>query len=246
MNAGVDVPGRRPRRIALLLFMLALGLLSLVMLRAYKAAQEATIVAEVPLLRAEAGPIRRRPEDPGGMDVPHREKLIYEAFEDGSVETVVERLLPSPEEPLPRPTPPEPRITSVPDAPPPALAPLPAPPVGASPELAVVPPVPEIVDPVETVLAPATEVPDDPNAGFRIQLGAFRSAEEAAAGWRSASATASALLAPIRRFVVQADLDDGRGTFYRLHVGPLPSRESAASLCNQLKAAGVDCFVVAP
>ena len=101
MNAGVDVPGRRPRRIALLLFMLALGLLSLVMLRAYKAAQEATIVAEVPLLRAEAGPIRRRPEDPGGMDVPHREKLIYEAFEDGSVETVVERLLPLPEEPLP-------------------------------------------------------------------------------------------------------------------------------------------------
>ena len=92
----------------------------------------------------------------------------------------------------------------------------------------------------------ATDVPDDPAMGFRVQLGAFRSAEEATAGWVSASSKAPELLAPIRHFIAQGDLDDGRGTFHRLQVGPLPSRESATSLCNQLKTVGVDCFVVAP
>lgn len=253
MAGSLEAPGGRPRRVALLLFLLALGLLSLVMLRAYKAAQEATIVAEVPLLRADAGPIRRRPEDPGGMTVPHREKLVYEAFEGGTVEHVVERLLPPPEEPLPRPSPPEPVITPVLDAAPPAPGPPPAPAPEPSPELAAAPtpppapePAVEAFDPIETALSLASDVPDDPNVGFRVQLGAFRSAEEAAAGWVSASSKAPELLAPIRHFVARGDLDDGRGTFHRLHVGPLPSRESATSLCNQLKTVGVDCFVVAP
>jgi cell division septation protein DedD len=253
MAGGVEGAGHGPRRVALLLFLLALGLLSLVLLRAYKAAQEAAIVAEVPLLRADAGPIRRRPEDPGGMTVPHREMLVYEAIEGGTVEHVVERLLPPPEEPLPRPSPPEPVITPALDAAPPAPEPPVAPAAEPSPELAAAPPPPpapepaaEAVDPIETALSLAADGPDDPNVGFRVQLGAFRSAEEAAAGWLSASSKAPELLAPIRHFVARKDLDDGRGVFHRLHVGPLPSRESAASLCNQLKAAGVDCFVVAP
>ena len=39
---------------------------------------------------------------------------------------------------------------------------------------------------------------------------------------------------------MQIDLGEGKGVFHRLQAGPLPSRESADSLCNQLKAKNVE------
>jgi hypothetical protein len=52
-----------------------------------------------------------RPEQPGGMTVPHQDKLIYDRLkaDTGNTETAaVERLLPPPENPLPRPEAPPP------------------------------------------------------------------------------------------------------------------------------------------
>ena len=64
-----------------------------------------------PLIRADDGPIKIRPKDPGGMAVPDQDKLIYQTLDGGVVEETVERLLPPPEEPLPPPEPPAPEIT---------------------------------------------------------------------------------------------------------------------------------------
>jgi len=52
----------------------------------------------VPLIRADAGPIKVKPEKPGGMEVPDRDKLIYT-----QKRAAVEHLLPPPEKPMPRP-----------------------------------------------------------------------------------------------------------------------------------------------
>ena len=67
-----------------------------------------TAQVEVPLIRAEVEPARRRPADPGGMEIPGQGTLVL----DGKRTPVkVEQLLPPPEAPLPRPavveTPPE-------------------------------------------------------------------------------------------------------------------------------------------
>lgn len=35
----------------------------------------------VPLIKADAGPIKIKPQNPGGLDVPHKDKAIYERFE---------------------------------------------------------------------------------------------------------------------------------------------------------------------
>jgi cell division septation protein DedD len=35
----------------------------------------------------------------------------------------------------------------------------------------------------------------------------------------------------------------GQGTYYRVRVGPLASRDEASALCGRLKAAGGDCIV---
>jgi len=58
---------------------------------------------QVPLIRADERPTKVKPEQPGGMEIPDRDKLIYNPSRK-----VVEHLLPPPEKPMPRPAPPPP------------------------------------------------------------------------------------------------------------------------------------------
>ena len=61
-----------------------------------------TEVAEsVPLVTAEQTPVKVRPEEPGGVDVPDRDKYVYKSLTDEEPEA--EQLLPPPEEPMERP-----------------------------------------------------------------------------------------------------------------------------------------------
>ena len=68
--------------------------------------------AEIPLVRAEPGPIKVRPESPGGMEVPDRDKLIYGRMEGEEGTEAVEQLLPPPPEPKPLPLSPAPEETA--------------------------------------------------------------------------------------------------------------------------------------
>jgi len=58
---------------------------------------------EIPVIRAVEGPVKVRPENPGGMLIPDRDKLVYDRLKGESADTTVERLLPPPEAPLPVP-----------------------------------------------------------------------------------------------------------------------------------------------
>ncbi len=60
---------------------------------------------ETPLVKADAAPIKVRPASPGGLDVPDRDKLVYDRIEGNGERSVVERLLPPPEAPAPMPAP---------------------------------------------------------------------------------------------------------------------------------------------
>ena len=235
-------------RVTLLLFLLAVALLGLVVLRAYRAQQVDTIVAEIPLLTADRTPTRQRPDDPGGMDVPHQDVTIFHDLEGQVTASVVERLLPPPEEPMPLPAgvvapEPEPQPVPLEDLPPvleqsapDSIAsdtdmPIPAPP----------PPPPQPESSANPPSPPATLARE-----FRVQLGAFRTSEDASRGWREAIAAAGGLLDPVDHYVMRIDLGEGKGVFHRLQAGPLPSRASADNLCNQLKTKKVDCFIVTP
>ena len=132
-----------------------------------------------PLIRADTSPVRVRPENPGGLQVPHQDKLIFEKLVGGSRtgERPVEQLLPRPEKPMPAPLPAvPPAVASVekPKAPPStgasaAIAPPPPPPlvVASKPVPAGIPParIPSNTKaPRQLVPAPATIVNPAPAA----------------------------------------------------------------------------------
>jgi hypothetical protein len=53
----------------------------------------------IPVIKADERPIKIRPDDRGGMQVPNQDKLVYERMEQGEADAKVERLLPPPEQP---------------------------------------------------------------------------------------------------------------------------------------------------
>jgi len=117
---------KRPNRVwPVLAALIALGCFVGIAWLAYNWGLEAGFSHEVPVVRAEPGPIKAKPEDPGGLQVPNQDKLVLNQDAAGAAEPRVERLLSAPETPQP-PVKPETSLapgTSAAVAPEPAEAP---------------------------------------------------------------------------------------------------------------------------
>jgi tetratricopeptide (TPR) repeat protein len=92
-------------------------------------------------------------------------------------------------------------------------------------------------------LRPALDQPARPGktAGDEVQLGAWRSEEEANTGWGKAKARADGTLDGLNPHVVTADLP-GKGRYYRLRVAP-GAGHNRAELCAALTAKGLACLL---
>lgn len=205
----------------------------------------------VPLIRADERPTKVKPDQPGGMDVPDRDKLVYSEKPGGPP---VERLLPGPEQPAPRP-----------------LAPLPPPPVPSlSPPQALAPASPGTVEPgpaekpgapaqqpaMSAPKRPARPVPEPKPApsegkpapaakagGIRVQLGSLRSPEAAREEWARLKSANADVLGNLTAVAVRADLPD-KGTYYRIQAGPFADAAAAERICGALKRRNLGCSIV--
>mgnify|MGYP001468669873 CR=1 FL=1 len=54
----------------------------------------------VPLIKAEAGPVKEKPKDPGGLKIPNQDKLVFERITPETKTPINEKLAPAPEEPI--------------------------------------------------------------------------------------------------------------------------------------------------
>lgn len=145
---------------------------------AYSSGQNSVYSGVPPLLEADATPTKTRPQDPGGYEVPHQDKLVYERLNAAApAKPGVERLLPPPEQPLPRPVV-SPQVPPLQPAPVVAVADVPVPPAPAAPPpAAAVPaplPVPVAQLPVVAPAPPASALaPAPPAAGQSSQIAAL-------------------------------------------------------------------------
>lgn len=79
---------------------------------------------------------------------------------------------------------------------------------------------------------------------YAVQLGSFRSPEQAAKGWLQIQSNASDLLGDMDPTFTRADLGETKGVFYRLRTQPTNAKASAKELCGELSKRGIDCLVV--
>jgi hypothetical protein len=104
------------------------GLVSVAVIAAYiwsgNDGTEPDAYGEPPLIQAEEGPVRVAPDQPGGLEIPHRDKLVLQRVPGAEEDPRRERLLPPPEEPLPPPREePVAAYEPPPESPPPVAAP---------------------------------------------------------------------------------------------------------------------------
>lgn len=222
----------------------------------------------VPLIRADQDPTKRKPDDAGGS-TPDQDKLVYNPNDPNGAK--VERLLPPPEQPLPKPVP----VPGATDTLPvqniaPVAAPQAAPPTAAvgvatnaasqqanQTGLMSAPPGAKAVAGVEIPplppAQPAQAAPGKPVAltpapaaatgPLRVQIAATKDEASARAEFARLQKAHADLLGNLSATLVKADLGD-KGTFYRIQAGPIADKAQADKLCSQLKPLGIGCIVV--
>lgn len=77
-----------------------------------------------------------------------------------------------------------------------------------------------------------------------VQVGAFRSDDEAIAQWNRMETRLDGYLDGKARDIERADLGD-RGVYHRLRIGPFSSSQAASAYCTGLKERGQDCLIKA-
>jgi hypothetical protein len=190
-----------------------------------------TGAADVPLIRADEHPTKVRPEKPGGMEVPDRDKLIYT-----QKRAAVEHLLPPPEKPMPRPTAPSAAAPSALPQPAPAAAGAANPAPQAQPQQPAGKPSAK-PEPAPTAAAkPATA---QKAGGTRIQLASVRSEEAARQEWDRIRRANPDVLGSVSATPVRADLGE-KGVYYRLQTAPIADAER---VCGELKRRNIGCII---
>jgi len=266
---------------------------------AYK--NSATIMGgsgEPPLIQADSKPVKQTPDDPGGKQFPHKNKLIYDRLQ-GDETPEVARIVPRQEEvaalandaaatpqdtqagvnaaaptdanadgpkkvktlvvkpdgtvvqppqtqsasTMPSPPAQALALPSVPEMPsvpaPPAAQTAPPPPPVATPERKPAP----AAQPTRTARAAPSQAAASSGSKYVVQVAARKSQTDALAAFADLQQKYPSLLNNYRPIIERADLGS-KGVWYRLRVGPLNQKTSAANLCRKLKSAGMSSCLV--
>jgi len=192
----------------------------------------------VPLIKAEAGPAKLKPESPGGFDPPDKDKLVYDRMAPGQSGKITERTRPRPQDPVdpPRQAQPAP-VIAVPatDRRQPA-AKTAAPKKTATPVKDVAP-----AKPAEISRVPQTAA--RPGA-YRIQVAALRSRGAAQSTWSALRTAHGAVLGGLTPTIERVDLGAPKGVYFRVQGGPFSDASAAGRACAALRRLSVSCFVV--
>lgn len=208
----------------------------------------APVTRQVATVRAPVTPMKVEPDDPGGMEIPNQDKLVYDRLDgaDAMDEGNREVLMPAPEMPE-APAMDGPEVTPAPSEPV-VMIEAPAPSMPA-PEPEETMPEPEPMAIAEPMPVPEPDSKPEPMqtaavpGDFQVQIAALRSADDAETAWTRLSKRYDDLLGGLPRDVVRADLGE-KGIYYRLRVGAYTTRADAVALCEALKARKGSCLVV--
>lgn len=206
----------------------------------------------VPEIRADNGPVKEAPANPGGLVVPDQDSVLL----NREGKQVPEELLPPPQAVMQRPVapaPPQPvapppaKTANTPPATPPAAAPVSPPSVSSPPPQIAATPAPAPARPAAAPPAAkiAPPVSSATGGGYRLQLGALKTAEAAKQEWLRLQRREPDVLGRLSLTVSRIDLG-AKGTYYRIQAGPIADAAAAAQSCAALKSRNIGCILVKP
>ena len=92
--------GRMSKGLTVFIALFSLVTFGAIVWYAYDQGQRSGSDETTPLIRADETPVRVKPKNPGGMKIPHQDKMIFDQLSEvDASDQLVERLLPRPEEP---------------------------------------------------------------------------------------------------------------------------------------------------
>src|SRR5258707_12309469 len=182
----------------------------------------------VPLIRADERPMKIKPDQPGGMPVPDQNVSVYDQKPGAAA---VEKLLPPPEQPMPRPAPkeaagPQPSSAAPPAATPKASVPSQQAAATSAPKAAAKPAAKE-----PPTAAPPKSIPAGPG---RTSLPASRPPKAAKDEWARLKREHPESLGKLTALAAKPDLGD-KGVWYRVQTQGFDNTAAADRHCADLK-----------
>lgn len=252
------------KRALLIAAVIAVALVGFTMLawNAYKYGNQPKTLSELPIVYSDTSPYKVPPEHPGGMEIPNRDKSVYDVLTqpDTSALPKVERILPPPEEPLQRP------VAAVEQNKVPAKAPAEAVASsksekvsGANKQAAVAldntaakTTISEENNAPKKIKASDLKKPEQPielakkpkiQNVYRIQLGAFRKQKNAIETWEKLRKKHGDIIQGLTYHIEKKNLGN-KGVVFRLQAGPFESESRGRQVCKKLLEEKQGCFFV--
>ena len=227
---------------------------------------------EIVVIAPTPTPVKVLPENPGGLNIPDKDKVVYNRMAETTPAPVVESLFPEPEQPMlpteviepenkedlvmPEPVlieqempveiPLEPVVEEMSNTEIPLAEETSAVAKSETTEAAVGAPAVPPVKPaaVQENSAPVTpEKPKITGPIWRAQLLSSASKAKVESSWKAISKQQAALLSDMPYQIISATIP-GKGTFWRLQVGEFSSKEMVMNLCDKLKKKKQECIPV--
>ena len=208
---------------------------------AYKWGVGAIGPEELPLIKAETGPIKVRPDAPGGLEIPHQDKLVLNEITPDPARPQVERLLPPPEVPIP-PKPAEPASAELDLSPAagPAAEDAAEPPVSSAPSDSEQPAIAKAEQPPAAApQATAPKAPAPKVAAPKVEAPAAKTAAPKAAAPKVAAAppAPAAKLPPAAPTRAQTAAAPAGGDVFRVQLASMKSKDRVRTEFDRLRAA---------
>ncbi len=243
-----DDSGRGP-----LILILALGVLLIFAGVVWNTYRQGVRPAEggLPVIASDDAPYKRSPDERGGLEVAGQDKGYYDSMDGLGDPAMQQAAARDPIDIRRRANPtldggPLPPLETNDDAPETVVAEAEAGSATSEQQIriAAVQPVTETPRASVPEVSASTVSRFSASGSYQVQLAALRSESAAQTAWTGLQDSAPDLFAGAKLDIQRADLG-AKGVFYRLRIGTFSDRAAAKGFCEDVKATGKDCMVVA-
>ena len=226
------VPFWKRQILTIMVSIAVVGGLSVLAVFTYEKGKNNTIPAKIKIIQAKIGPTKIKPKHPGGMIIPDQDKKIYSRLNPNVESEKVENLLPAPKVVLPK----QEHIEHKP--------------ANKIDKIRSPKKIPDSSNPIKTREFLGTGNKSGLNSKFegksyRVQIASLRSEENVKNLWKKIKKKYPKLFQNLNIFIVRAEIK-GKGTYFRLQLGPLKSSKPARELCQKIRTIKTGCFIVKP